>query len=178
METIIEEIKNSFQSLKSQCNFEEGKLLVVGCSSSEILGDKIGTNTNKEVGQKVASTIIKLCNENKILLAAQCCEHINRALVVEKKTAEKFNYEIVSVVPKAEAGGSFAASVYKQLKDPVVVEYIKADYGFDIGLTMIGMHMKHVCIPLRIKPFKIGKALVTGAKRRPKLIGGVRAKYE
>lgn len=172
------QIEKSFNSLKEQCEFEKGKILVVGCSSSEIIGSKIGTNTSMEIGEVVASTLIKLCEENGINLAAQCCEHLNRALVIEREVALKNNFEIVSVIPKPHAGGALGTNVYKMFKDPVVVEYIKADYGLDIGLTMIGMHMKHVCIPLRINPNKIGETLVTGAKIRPKLIGGPRAEYK
>lgn len=172
------EIVKCFESLKSQCNFEEGKLLVVGCSSSEVVGSKIGTDSNYDVGENISKTMIELCNDNKLYMAAQCCEHLNRALIVEREVAEKFGYEIVTVVPKPKAGGSFATATYKNFKDPVAVEYVKADYGMDIGLTMIGMHMKHVCIPLRINPDSIGEAKVTGARIRPKLIGGPRAEYE
>ncbi|QQK07183.1 TIGR01440 family protein [Miniphocaeibacter halophilus] len=174
---IKSQIEKSFESLKEQCNFEEGNILVVGCSSSEIIGSKIGTNSSYEVGETVAKTLLDLCEKNNIYLAAQCCEHLNRALVVEKEVAEKFGFEIVTVVPKPKAGGSFATAVYSLFKEPVVVEYIKADYGMDIGLTMIGMHMKHVCIPLRLNPNTIGETIVTGAKIRPKLIGGARAEY-
>ncbi|MDL2310532.1 TIGR01440 family protein [Peptostreptococcaceae bacterium OttesenSCG-928-C18] len=178
MQKLKTQIINSFESLKSQCNFEEGKLLVIGCSSSEVIGSKIGTNSNYEVGETISKTLIELARENNLYMAAQCCEHLNRALVVEREVAEKFGFEIVTVVPKPKAGGSFATATYKMLKDPVVVEFVKADYGFDIGLTMIGMHMKHVCIPLRIKPDYIGEAKVTGARIRPKLIGGERAEYK
>lgn len=171
------QLEDSFNSLKEQCEFEEGRILVVGCSSSEIIGSKIGTNSSYDIGNTVAETMIKLCKENKIHLAAQCCEHLNRALVVERDVAEKFGFEIVTVVPKPKAGGSFGTSVYKHFSDPVVVEYIKADYGLDIGLTMIGMHMKHVCIPLRLNPNVVGETIITGAKIRPKLIGGARAEY-
>ncbi|MDO5018184.1 MAG: TIGR01440 family protein [Lagierella massiliensis] len=177
MENLRTEIIDAFKSLKEQSNFEEGKILVVGCSSSEIQGDKIGTNSDINVGHEVASTMIELCEEENLFLAAQCCEHLNRALVVERECAMKYGFEIVSVVPQKKAGGSFATEVYKLMKDPVCVEFIKADYGLDIGQTMIGMHMKHVCIPVRLKPNKVGKTFVSGARRRPKLIGGERAKY-
>ncbi|WP_100065062.1 TIGR01440 family protein [Miniphocaeibacter massiliensis] len=178
MKELRKQIRESFESLKSQCKFEKEKLLVIGCSSSEVMGSKIGTNSNYEIGETISKTLIELCEENKLYMAAQCCEHLNRALVVERNVAEKFNFEIVTVVPKPKAGGSFATASYSLFKDPVVVEFIKADYGLDIGLTMIGMHMKHVCIPLRIKPDYIGEAKVTGARIRPKLIGGERAEYK
>lgn len=172
------QITNSFNSLKNQGEFEEGKILVVGCSSSEVVGSKIGTNSSYDSGKIVATTLLKLCKENKINLAAQCCEHLNRALVVEKELALKMNFEIVSVIPRPKAGGSFATSAYEIFDNPVVVEYIKADYGMDIGQTMIGMHMNHVCIPVRLNPNKIGETFVTGARTRAKLIGGERAEYK
>ena len=172
------QIENSFNSLKSQSEFEDGKILVVGCSSSEIVGSKIGTNSSIDTGKIVATTLLRLCKENKINLAAQCCEHLNRALVVEKELALKMGFEIVTVVPKPKAGGSFATSAYELFDNPVVIEYIKGDYGMDIGQTMIGMHMNHVCIPVRLNPNQIGETFVTGAKVRAKLIGGERAEYK
>ncbi len=177
MDNLNMELKAAFESLKEQSEFEEGKILVVGCSSSEIVGDRIGTNSDLDIGREVAKTMLELSSDNGLFLAAQGCEHINRALVVERECALKYGFEIVSVVPQKKAGGSFATEVYKLMKDPVCVEFIKADYGMDIGQTMIGMHMKHVCIPVRLKPNKVGKTIVTGARRRPKLIGGERAKY-
>ena len=177
MENLKAQLTDVFESLKQQSKFEKGKILVVGCSSSEIVGSRIGTNSDLDVGHTVASTMLELCSENNLYLAAQCCEHINRALVVERECALKYGFEIVSVVPQKKAGGSFATETYKLMKDPVCVEFIKADYGMDIGQTMIGMHMKHVCVPVRLNPNKVGETFVSGARVRPKLIGGERAKY-
>lgn len=177
MDNLKQQLTDAFESLKEQSKFEDGKILVVGCSSSEIVGSRIGTNSNLDVGHIVASTMLELISQNNLYLAAQCCEHINRALVVERECALKYGFEIVSVVPQKKAGGSFSTEVYKLMKDPVCVEFIKADYGMDIGQTMIGMHMKHVCVPVRLNPNKIGETTVSGARVRPKLIGGERAKY-
>ena len=116
--------------------------------------------------------------EKGIFLAAQCCEHLNRALILERGAAEARGYEIVCVVPQPKAGGSFATTVWKDLKDPVAVEHIAADAGLDIGLTLIGMHLKHVAVPVRLSIDHIGKARITAARTRPKYIGGERAHYE
>lgn len=158
-------------------NFDEDTLLVIGCSSSEVMGGRIGKNSNVDTGAEIAKAAIEVAAEYGIQLAAQCCEHLNRALVVERQTAKSKGYEQVTVVPWPKAGGSFGTAVYRSLKDPVMVEEVRADYGVDIGLTMIGMHMKRVAVPVRLEPNHIGKALVCGAKTRPKLIGGERAHY-
>ena len=118
-----------------------------------------------------------MLNENGIYLAAQCCEHLNRALVVERAAAEKYMLDEVCVRPMPKAGGSFATAVYDRMSDPVMVEHVKAHAGIDIGCTLIGMHLKDVAVPLRLSVKKIGDALVTAAYTRPKLIGGVRAHY-
>jgi uncharacterized protein (TIGR01440 family) len=159
-------------------NFDEDTLLVVGCSSSEVMGGTIGKNSNVETGAEIAKAVMDTAKQYGIQIAAQCCEHLNRALVVEKTTAKAKGYEQVTVVPQPKAGGSFATAVYKNMKNPVMVEEVKADYGIDIGLTMIGMHMKRVAVPVRLNPNRIGEALVCGAKSRPKLIGGERAHYK
>lgn len=171
---ILKVLDEFFQKVKN----EKGKILVVGCSSSEIIGKTIGQFSSEEVGEKVFSTIYKYLKEKNIYIACQACEHLNRALVVEKKLAIRDNLEIVSAVPHAKAGGSFATAAYKGLEDPVLVEFIKADYGLDIGDTFIGMHMKHVCVPVRVSTNKIGQAHITLCYQRPKLIGGNRARYE
>ena len=120
-------------------------------------------------------SLIHILNENGIYLAAQCCEHLNRALVVERAAAEKYMLDEVCVRPMPKAGGSFATAVYDRMSDPVMVEHVKAHAGMDIGCTLIGMHLKDVAVPLRLSCKKIGDALVTAAYTRPKLIGGVRA---
>lgn len=154
-----------------------GKLWVTGCSTSEILGGHIGKAGSKELGEFIAKEIIYAAKAHGLIPAAQCCEHLNRALVVEREIAEKYNLTIVSAVPKPHAGGSFAAAFYKELGDPVLVEKIAADFGLDIGQTLIGMHLKRVAVPLRLTQATLGSAIVTAAYTRPPLIGGERAEY-
>ena len=116
--------------------------------------------------------------KHKLFLAFQGCEHINRALTIERRAAGKFNLEPVSVIPVVHAGGSMSAYAYQHMDDPVVVEAIRANAGIDIGQTLIGMHLKPVAVPLRTSIEKIGDAIVTIATTRPKLIGGEQAIYE
>ena len=156
---------------------DKGRLLVVGCSSSEIIGSTIGKGSSPEAAVAVAQTLLPILKKKGVLLAAQCCEHLNRALIVEKTTAEKLGLEIVNVRPMPKAGGSFATAVYDKMAEPVAVEYIKADLGLDIGSTLIGMHLRSVAVPVRLGISKIGEAYVTAAYTRPKYIGGSRANY-
>lgn len=155
----------------------KGSIFVIGCSSSEIGGGVIGHASSEEIGKAVFAGASKVCKKNKLYLAAQCCEHLNRALVVEAECAEKFNYEPVCVVPWLKGGGSFATAAYNGFSCPVVVEHVKASAGMDIGSTLIGMHLKDVAVPLRLSKNHIGNAYVTAAYTRPKLIGGERARY-
>ena len=148
---------------------------MVGCSTSEILGSKIGTNSAPEIAKIVFDGIYKTAKEKGVSLAFQCCEHLNRAIVIERSCAK--NLEEVNVSPQPKAGGSMATQAYLEFDDPVVVEDIKADAGLDIGLTLIGMHLKKVAVPIRLENNKIGEALVVGARTRPKFIGGIRASY-
>ena len=151
-----------------------GQQVVIGCSSSEIMGQKIGKGSTPEAAKAVVDEILPILNERGLY---QCCEHLNRALIMERAAAEKFGYEIVCVRPRPKAGGSFATAVYEAMDDPVAVEFVKADAGLDIGNTMIGMHLKHVAVPLRLSVKTIGEAAVNAARTRPKLIGGSRAEY-
>lgn len=173
-----EEVIQVVSEIFEKAPYKNGDILVVGCSSSEILGDRIGTFSSYEVGEEVLLAIKNETDRNNIFLACQCCEHLNRALVVERELAIRDGLEIVSAVPKPKAGGSFATAAYKHFKDPVLVEYIKADLGLDIGDTFIGMHLKHVAVPLRLTKKKIGQAHISQAYTRPKFIGGIRARYE
>lgn len=169
--------KNAITELVEKSKLKAGDLVVVGCSSSEILGEHIGKGSSPETGVEVATTILSVLSEKGIFLAAQCCEHLNRALVIEREAAEKFMLEEVCVRPMPKAGGSFATAVYDNMKDPVVVEHVKAKAGLDIGCTLIGMHLKDVAVPLRLSVKTIGCASINAAYTRPKLIGGVRAHY-
>ena len=158
-----------------KANLKAGDIMVIGCSTSEIIGSKIGSNSSPETAAIVFEAIYSYAKEKGIYLAVQCCEHLNRAIVVEK-AAVPFA-ETVNVVPQPKAGGSFATQAYAHFENPVVVEEIKADAGIDIGFTLIGMHLKKVAVPLRLENKMIGEALVIAARTRPKFIGGVRAVY-
>ena len=175
--SIASETKNAISELVEKANLKKGDLVAVGCSSSEILGEHIGKGSSPETGIEVAKTILSVLNERGIFLAAQCCEHLNRALVIEREAAEKYMLDEVCVRPMPKAGGSFATAVYDNMKDPVVVEHVKAKAGLDIGCTLIGMHLKDVAVPIRLSVKNIGCASVNAAYTRPKLIGGVRAHY-
>lgn len=152
-------------------------LLVIGCSTSEVIGQKIGTHSTIEVAEILMKQLLHLSNRTNVHLAFQCCEHLNRALVVSKQTANQFSLEEVLVKPSPLAGGAMATIAYESLEEAVVVEKIQATAGIDIGSTFIGMHIKEVVIPVRITQKHLGNALVTLATRRPKLIGGPRAEY-
>lgn len=158
--------------------FYAPRLVVVGCSSSEALGGLIGHDSSPEAGLAMARAALDSANAHGCALAAQCCEHLNRALVVERECAERMGYQIVWAVPKPKAGGSFATGLWGLLRDPVLVEQVSADAGLDIGDTLIGMHLKRVAVPVRLEHCKIGQAHVTAALCRPPLIGGARAHYE
>ena len=153
-------------------------LLVVGCSSSEIIGGQIGRMSNPDVAMCVFDSIYRVTKKYDLCLAAQCCEHLNRALVVELNTAIDFNYTIVNAIPQVKAGGGFATSAYKCFNNPVLVEAVSADLGIDIGQTLIGMHMRPVAVPVRLSVNQIGNAIVSCARSRPKYIGGERAIYK
>lgn len=176
-EKITEEARAAITEVLENGRFKAGNIVVVGCSSSEIMGTNIGKGSTPDAAKAVVDGIMPVIEAHGGLLAAQCCEHLNRALVVERTTAEKFGYDIVCVRPRPKAGGSFATAVYEYFKDPVVVEHVKATAGLDIGNTMIGMHMHDVAVPMRLATKKIGEAWVNAAFSRPKLIGGVRAEY-
>lgn len=172
------ETETIFQEFKEQIEPRKNQILVIGCSTSEIIGEKIGTAGSTEVAQIIFEAVEKFRAETGIQPVFQCCEHLNRALVMERDVQERLNFEEVTVVPVQSAGGSMATYAYRNMKDPVVVESVKADYGIDIGDTFVGMHLKHVAVPVRVSLNNIGGAHVTLAKTRPKLIGGERAVYK
>ena len=155
----------------------EGDIFVLGLSSSEVVGGRIGQNSSLEVGQVIVKTILDILEEKGIFLAVQGCEHLNRALVVERALANKRDLEMVNVLPTLHAGGSGQLAAFQYMKDPVEVEFIVAQAGLDIGDTAIGMHVKHVQIPIRPILKELGAAHVTALASRPKLIGGARAAY-
>ena len=153
----------------------KGDILIVGCSTSEVVGSKIGTNSDENTAEQIFDGIFSATKEHGVFLAVQCCEHLNRAIVIEKG-ALPF-YEEVNVIPQKKAGGSLATVAYHNFNAPIVVEHIKADAGMDIGDTFIGMHLKKVAVPVRLSIKQIGEAHLTCARVRPKFIGGIRAIY-
>ena len=175
---IRKEAEMVIAELLDAAKLSQGDIFVVGCSSSEIIGEHIGKGSSPETANVVFDAIYSVLRENGIWLAAQCCEHLNRAIIIEKECAEKYGYEIVNVKPQPKAGGSFATAAYANFEHPVAVEHISAHAGLDIGGTLIGMHLKSVAVPVRLSLKKIGQANILCARTRPKFIGGSRAVYE
>ncbi len=177
LEFVKESARKATEELIEKARLESGDILVVGCSSSEVVGNKIGTESSVEAAEAVFNGIYQVTQENGIYIAAQCCEHLNRAIIVEKKVAKQYGIPIVNVVPQPKAGGSFATTAYKNFEQPVAVERIKAQAGMDIGDTLIGMHLQEVAVPLRLEIKTIGEAHLVCARTRAKFIGGERAHY-
>ena len=175
---ITAQARTAIEELLEQAALKPGQLLVIGCSSSEIVGEKIGKGSSLDAAKAAFDGIYPLLRERGIELAVQCCEHLNRALIMEREAAEKRGYEIVCVVPQPKAGGSFATCAWKNFKEPVAVETVCADAGMDIGGTLIGMHLKRVAVPVRLSVKQIGCAPLLCARTRPKYVGGPRAVYE
>lgn len=159
-----------------KANLKPGDIMVIGCSSSEVAGGVIGHDSSLETAEAVFKGIYEALTDCGVFLAAQCCEHLNRAIIVERDAVP--NAEIVNVVPQPKAGGSFATTAYNTFKNPVALEEIKADAGLDIGGTLIGMHLKRVAVPVRLSIDRIGSAILLAARTRPKYIGGERAHYD
>lgn len=178
MTMIGEEAYGAAKELLEVAGLEPGELLVVGCSTSEVAGAGIGTFSSPELAEVVFGGIYQATQEADVYLAAQCCEHLNRALILEKEAALRYGYEVVNVMPQPKAGGSFATAAYKAFENPVAVERIRAHGGIDIGDTLIGMHLRDVAVPVRIRIREIGDAHVVCARTRPKYIGGSRAVYD
>lgn len=170
-------VRKLAHELLAEASLKPGNILVLGCSSSEILGARIGKASSAEVGMAVLQGILPVARENGLYLAVQCCEHLNRALVIEEDAVERFGLEVVSVIPVITAGGACGTAAYQLLQHPAVVERISAHAGIDIGDTSIGMHVRHVQVPVRPATKSIGQAHVSCLRRRPKFIGGERAVY-
>jgi uncharacterized protein (TIGR01440 family) len=178
LNTITEQAKSIISELIEVSKITKGDIVVIGCSSSEVAGHNIGSNSSIEVAEAVFDGIYPSLKQKGIFLAAQCCEHLNRAIIIEQQAARQYNIDIVNVVPQPKAGGSFATTAYKRFENPVAVEEIKAKAGIDIGGTLIGMHMAKVAVPVRLSVTKIGQASILCARTRPKFIGGLRANYD
>lgn len=178
MNRITEEARQAVLEMIDQAGLKEGMLLVIGCSSSEMVGAHIGKGSSMEAATAAFSGIYPELASRGIYLAVQCCEHLNRALVVEREYALAKNLEIVNAIPQPHAGGSFAVNAWNNFKEPVLVEEVVADAGMDIGKTLIGMHLRRVAVPVRLSIDKIGEADLICARTRPKYIGGERAVYQ
>ncbi len=180
----VEELKKDadrvITEIMDKAKLQKGMLFVIGCSSSEMIGHHMGTASSRVAAEAVYEVIAKRLAVYGVQLAVQCCEHLNRSLVVGREVAEKYGFEQVNVVPQYHAGGAFAVTHFHALPDPVVVESIgaKADAGMDIGGVMVGMHIHPVAVPLRLDAKRIGQAVIIAARRRPKYVGGERAVYD
>lgn len=174
--SIYEQTEAAVSELCEKAKLKPGDVVVVGCSTSEVTGSRIGTNSSPEVAAQIFGALHSYTRGRGLFLAVQCCEHLNRAIITERG-AVPFG-QIVNAVPQSKAGGSLATAAYAGFADPVAVEEIRADAGLDIGLTLIGMHLKKVAVPVRLENNRIGEALVVAARTRPKFIGGARAVYD
>ena len=178
MTIIAEEAYLAAKEILEKARLEQGELFVVGCSTSEVGGATIGTYSSPELAEMVFGGIYQATQEAGVYLAAQCCEHLNRAVIVEKELMKRDHLTRVNVVPQPKAGGSFGTTVYQQFKEPVAVEKITAQVGMDIGDTLIGMHLQPVAVPVRIEVKQIGNAHLVCARTRAKFVGGSRAVYD
>ena len=177
-EQITEQARTVITELLDQAKLKPGQLLVIGCSSSELAAQRIGKGSSMEAAEAAFAGIYPVLQQKGIQLAVQCCEHLNRSLIVEREVAEARGFEIVNVIPQPHAGGSFAVTAWKNFRDPVAVETIVADAGLDIGGTLIGMHLRRVAVPVRVSLKQIGEANILCARTRPKYVGGSRAVYQ
>ena len=174
-ETITQETVKAAEELLSLSKLKAGDIVIIGCSSSEVTGGRIGTASSPEAAEAIFNALDSVFSPKGIYIAAQCCEHLNRAIITERAAVP--NAPIVNVLPQPKAGGSFATAAYRHFKQPVALESIQADAGLDIGGVLIGMHLKSVAVPLKLTVRKIGDAIVIGARTRPKFVGGSRAVY-
>lgn len=177
-EEIVEQAETAVRELLKVARLKPGDIFVVGCSSSEVGGHKIGSFSNTEVADAIFGAVYPVLKEQGIYLAAQCCEHLNRALILERAAAESHRIPVVNVMPQPKAGGSFATAAWHGFDDPVAVEELAAQAGIDIGDTLIGMHLQPVAVPVRVSIRKVGEANLVCARTRPKFIGGQRAHYD
>ena len=173
---VKEESANAARQLADAARLHKGQIVVVGCSTSEVVGHNVGSWSTPEVANAIFEGLNSVFAPMGVYIAAQCCEHLNRALIVEHEAVP--NGEIVNVMPQPKAGSSFATAAYHSFRHPVALEEIRADAGLDIGGTLIGMHLKKVAVPVRLQQNHIGQAIVLAARVRPKFIGGERAIYD
>jgi uncharacterized protein (TIGR01440 family) len=178
LEEIKKQANQAMTELVAAAKLRPGDIVVVGCSSSEVGGSRIGTASSVDTAEAIFAGLYPVLQEHGLYLAAQCCEHLNRAIIIERECADRERIPIVNVVPQPKAGGSFATTAYRYFKEPAAVEHIRAQAGLDIGGTLIGMHMAEVAVPVRLSLKKIGEANILCARVRPKFIGGERAHYD
>ena len=179
MKNVYEETRTALEELLEAAHLEKDDILVVGCSTSEVNGARIGKGSDPDVAKEIWRAVTEITDEKEIRVAVQCCEHLNRSLVTEKSTAKKYGFEIVNAIPQLHAGGAFAVTAYNSFDEPCLVETIraKAKAGMDIGQTLIGMHLHPVVVPVRTSVGRIGEAVLTCARTRAKFVGGERAVY-
>ena len=178
MDNITSAAREGLLALLNEAKLEKGDIFVVGCSSSEVVGGTIGKNSDLDAAKAVFQGIYPVLKERGVYLAAQCCEHLNRAIIIEKEAARAYGLQQVNVVPQKKAGGSFATQVWGALEQPCAVEHVSAAAGMDIGGTLIGMHLREVAVPVRTGIDRIGQAHVVYARTRLKFVGGERAVYD
>lgn len=172
------QLEDILRELFAAAHLERGDILVIGCSSSEVAGVQIGNYSSEEIGECLFRTAYAFCEGKGIYLACQCCEHLNRSLIVDRACMREYRLTRVNVVPQLKAGGSFATAAYRHMREPVAVEEIKAQAGIDIGDTLIGMHLAAVAVPVRTSQRTVGQAHVVCARTRAKYVGGSRAIYD
>lgn len=177
LETLTQQANQAMTQLLEQAHTKPGQIVVVGCSSSEAGGYRIGSHSALEIAQAIFDGLYPVVQQHGMYLAAQCCEHLNRALVVEQGAAEWHRLDEVNAVPQMHAGGSFATAAYQKMEEPVLVPEIQAIAGIDIGGTLIGMHLKPVAVPVRVSVSRVGEAILILARSRAPYIGGERAHY-
>ena len=157
---------------------QPGGMIVLGCSTSEVAGARIGKGSVPELGDVIAEAMLTACGKHGLYAAFQCCEHLNRAIVMEQAALMARGLMQVKAIPQPKAGGSVPAAAWKRLTAPVLTPFVQADAAIDVGDTLVGMHIRPVAVPLRIDTDKVGHANLVMAYSRLPYIGGSRAVYE
>ena len=176
---ITRQAAEAVDRLLASAIYRPGDILVIGCSTSEINGQRIGSASSEETAKAVMDAILPKAEAAGLYLAVQGCEHINRSLCTSRACMERYGLQEVWVRPWLHAGGAFATEAYNRIPDRVMVEDVcgKAALGIDIGGTLIGMHLRPVVVPVHTDLRNIGEATLVLAKTRPKYVGGPRAQY-
>ena len=175
---IIDRIDAAVAALCDKGRLEAGSVIVLGCSTSEVAGGQIGKASVPELGAVIAKAMIDTCRARGMEPAFQCCEHLNRAVVMEKSALRARGLVQAAAVPQPKAGGSVPAAAWKLLESPALAISVQAEAGIDVGDTLVGMHIRPVAVPLRIDTNRVGQANLVMAYSRLPFIGGSRAVYE